>query len=406
MELYIPGKFLPNCRQINAHNDADITELIIVQNWQHYQGVDEDISSLGRAIGRNLHLRHIKLRDANTSNAIRLYGHDSDWTPSDVSKRRWKLLADGLIKNQSIRLLHFELCGKNLWEVALYLSLFLENNPSLDEIHFLDNQGMNHDGEGLNLLLSPLLKRSRPLEEINFGNADVNDDVLRVITTVFEENPGRTPKSIEFSPYAQIGRDGFECLARLLELPGCSLQELHLNNEDVDDDVANIFANSLRSNNSLRILSFVREAMISAAGWRVFDTVVCDTESMNATYTSNHTLTSLGNLDSRSNQLINPLSEDLRRYLQLNKNENKRLVARKKVFANYFVSTRACFNTLDGMTSSLLVRVIGFVDKVIAENGEEMLGVGNNFRYNFVYLLLKNNPILLMHNIRYSVWAV
>lgn len=300
-------------------------------------------------------------------------------------------MADGLIENRSIRLLHFELCNRNLWEVVLHLRLFLENNPSLEEIHFLDNQGMNHDGEGLNALLEPLLKRSRPLEEINFGNADVNDDILRVIVTVFEENPGRTPKSLEFSPYAQIGRNGFECLARFLELSGCSLQELHLNNEDVDDDVAYLFATSLSRNNSLRILSFGGESMISPAGWRAFDAVVCDTESLNGTYASNHTLTSLGNFHSHDN----PLSNDLRRYLQLNINENKGLVARKKIFVNFFVDTNLCLRTLDGMTSSLLVRAIGFVDKVIAENdGEERLDVERNFRYNFIYLLLKNNPIL------------
>ena len=64
----------------------------------------------------------------------------------------------------------------------------------------------------------------------------------------------------------------------------------------IGDDTAELFARALVGNEKLRILHLIgeeEEESITAAGWSALSKVLCDTSSVNATYSSNDTIEEL-----------------------------------------------------------------------------------------------------------------
>ncbi len=371
------------------NDDANITDLLIEQNWEYDEFIDEEVSFLCRLIGRNTHVQEIEL---NGPGLIRPY--ERDWDPAEFSRRRWRLLAEGMKENRSIQQIVFVDFREHVWDVVRMLGPFFTSNPSLEKVHFSDSQGLRqHDG-GLQCLLSLIFSRIRPLNEIVLGFDDMNDDMVRALVSAFVGNAPLTPKKITLSPFAEaIGSNGFECLAGMLDNSACKIEELALGGQNFGGAMARLFGNALKENNILRVLAIRGNSELSNnsdSGLNSFESVVCDRTSIHVTYFSNHTLISLGEFPVNNN----PLSEDLRRHLEWNCDENKPSVARKKVLACHLM-VDSDTNPLNEFGSSLLMDVIEFVDKVIKESGgEEGIGIGSSVRFSFLFTLLKCNPTM------------
>ncbi len=113
------------------------------------------------------------------------------------------------------------------------------------------------------------------------------------------------------------------------------------------------FKEFLKNNPSIKVVDL--EQSFSFHFRDILGSIVCDKSSMAATYNSNHTIRFPG----------------LMGIFRLNRNENKRLVARKKVFMHYLLTDEQCKKSLGPVKAPVLMKYIEFTDRVIAENKEK-----------------------------------
>ena len=90
----------------------------------------------------------------------------------------------------------------------------------------------------------------------------------------------------------RIGNGGCKEIAKLLRSAHSSLQELHLERSNIALEGAEILADSLKSNFSLKFLQLGGNDL-NEAGYRAFSKLLNDVSSVEATLASNHTLTLL-----------------------------------------------------------------------------------------------------------------
>jgi len=102
-------------------------------------------------------------------------------------------------------------------------------------------------------------------------------------------------KQLSLSRNHRISAAGLGYLSVYLESESCSLVVLSLYGVRIGDDGAAALADGLKSNTSLKHLRFfIEDISITAVGWSAFSRLLCDTSSINNTYSSNHTLEVIG----------------------------------------------------------------------------------------------------------------
>ena len=117
-----------------------------------------------------------------------------------------------------------------------------------------------------------------------------------------------------------IGNAGCEAIATLLADPNCNLRYLNLRNNAITS--VNTIANSLMNNNKLQRL-YLDHNPTDRTIQDVFSKVLCNTSSIEQTYSSNHTIETL-NLGYNNGQHLASL-------LSMNTHTNKSHVAIKKI---------------------------------------------------------------------------
>ena len=132
-----------------------------------------------------------------------------------------------------------------------------------------------------------------------------------------------------------IGNRACETIAALLEDPHCNLCLLNLYNNEIDIEGATIIANSLANNTKLKRLILGQNPIDQSS----LSKAVCNTTSINSTYSSNHTL---------EDKDMNYTGAHLASVLRMNNSANKSHVAIKKILQYHpFIDMEPLFN-LDG----------------------------------------------------------
>ena len=116
---------------------------------------------------------------------------------------------------------------------------------------------------------------------------------------------------------------GAQVIAASLANPKCLLEQISLYGCNIGDEGATILAASLRGNRRLFCMRLANRD-ITETGWNAFLPILCDTTSIDATHSSNHTLEYLG-ADLEDYHL------DVDFMLRLNNDENKSAIAAKKI---------------------------------------------------------------------------
>ena len=128
-----------------------------------------------------------------------------------------------------------------------------------------------------------------------------------------------------------ISLDGLRMVADSLADPGCGVGKLRFQ-DTLTEDWAAIFAAGLRSNRSITHLALARDRNgQNHMGLDVFSSMLCDTTSINATHSSNHTLQNVVIERSYSTKL----PHDGAAMLDLNSNQDKNIVAAKKILLSH-----------------------------------------------------------------------
>lgn len=365
----------------NDDDDDVIAELRIYQASR--EGVDaiDEIFSLGQAIEKSTQIRRLDI--------MLRKGYDLDY---------WRLLAEGMTGNQSIKEIKFSVLWHGftgLAQILQYFSPFLERNPSLEVVNVTSHHRVL-SGEEMKVLSAPLSRQSHPLGRFELNCCQIDDKIIREFSIAYMKNASVTPKSLDFSSFvtgAEIGREGLECLIQLLETPECTLERIAANLEYFDAHLAKQLSKALKKNNTLKSMNFnqTEHRRICDSVYQEFNDVLRDKSNLTATFNSNHTL------EHFSLSKNNDIPTELWYNLKLNSNSNKSLVARRKVFETYLVGNNILGAGLNEMEPSILVLIIAFFDRAIEENGgdERLFCSGTNLRFSFLHQLFKRNPILI-----------
>ena len=133
--------------------------------------------------------------------------------------------------------------------------------------------------------------------------------------------------------YNRIGDVGCRALATMLEDPNCNIRELYLEGNDICIEGTVALANSLATNTKLRTLALADDSdenYLSDEGYldstlqASFSQILCNTSSIGATYSSNHTLEAI-------ECSYAEIGEHLSSLLERNQLTNKSHVAIRKI---------------------------------------------------------------------------
>ena len=120
----------------------------------------------------------------------------------------------------------------------------------------------------MRLLVSPLLKRNGPLDELAFIETGVNDDMVVELVDIFLKKPSLVPKKLEIAA-CEFGLIGCQALAQLLKIPSCKMEGLSIPDNYIEDDGAACLADALVGNNALQELS-LQGNRLTVTGWKAF----------------------------------------------------------------------------------------------------------------------------------------
>ncbi|KAL7462563.1 hypothetical protein ACHAXS_002945 [Conticribra weissflogii] len=346
---------------------------------------EEKIKSVGRDIGNNTALR-----------TLQICGPGNDDDPRTIDSATFilrKLCEGGLHHSTSIQHLILSCIDGLGGEMISLLTPMISNCNSLRTIQ---NIGGKLTHEDVFLLAQAIVKRKIPLEGlILFGNG-LSDLTFREFMSIFLESPGLTPQKMYFSQNS-VGKGGYIVLARLLKDPKCLLEVLHIydNTGYFDDEIAILFANALKKNKSLTTLKIDRR-FITNVGWNAFSSALCDETDKNATAVlSNHTLKCLHCFPEQGNNGCS-YPKDLQSYLEMNKLDDKLLVARRKVFERNFLGGDYELDEFSKMNLPMLVNVLAFFNSVIFAKEELNYGddaVGYTC-LTIAFRIVRKNPLL------------
>ena len=241
-------------------NNPDYTAFVLDTSGTLYFS-DQAWRLLGRYIANNTHLEFLDLDGCG------------------ITDEKMALLFSGLVESQlkdiDIR--------DNLLGVEGVRSMvpFLQNSPNLSVIYFIGNHNFN--SECFDVLVSTL--HNKGVEKLYFENCNVTN-----ISALETYNlPNLQHLNLEGNI---IGRDGCRILSSVLQRDDTSLKYLYLDNTGIDDDGAELLANSLKLNAKLKELVLSRNN-ITKRGHTVFLKLLNDVSSIESTYNSNHTLNAL-----------------------------------------------------------------------------------------------------------------
>jgi hypothetical protein len=91
----------------------------------------------------------------------------------------------------------------------------------------------------------------------------------------------------------QISTRGLISLSTLFQSTCIGLERVDLSEMRIDDEGAKALADGLVGNISLKFLHFCDDS-VTSSGWSAFSRLLCDTSSINNTFSSNHTIKEIG----------------------------------------------------------------------------------------------------------------
>ncbi len=139
-----------------------------------------------------------------------------------------------------------------------------------------------------------------------------------------------------------INEAGCRALVPLLQKKAYPLKILSLKQNQINDNCISILVNALQTNNVLETLDLYNNEGITDNGWDcILNNLLCNKTSITSTYTSNHSLQSLGESPP---PFESPEPARVKEMLTINKSPGKAHVAREKVWTVYFKADKSPFD--------------------------------------------------------------
>jgi len=191
-------------------------------------------------------------------------------------------------------------------------------------------------------LFTTLQGSNLDLADLSLGSNSIDNEGMQLLV--------RLVSSMSAMKYLNLGHNplvtpaGWQALAGYLQSPNFALEELHLDENNINDDTMITFANALSHNKTLKVLNLYQDdntdeddnELITHRGWEAVSSLLCNKSSIMDTYNSNHTLHRLGDHDEYYAYPLDRIPNHLAESLELNKNKDKVEVARQKILQTHF----------------------------------------------------------------------
>jgi len=228
------------------------------------------------------------------------------------------------IRNCNKSLKHVSLTDNEIGDGQLVnIITALSVHPQLSELRF---ECMNIGRNECTALSTLLRCTTTKLQHLDLVDNNMDDECIEILVHAFVNGNKLQLQELDLSCNRSITIIGWKRVATLLELSDTKLETLNIEHNNIENDGALIFANSLTSNSTLKILHLTLcngSSRITSEGWAPFSNLLCDTSSVDNTYLSNHTLEIIGGIPTDS------IVE--RDFLLMNSMVDKRRVAMIKI---------------------------------------------------------------------------
>ena len=197
---------------------------------------------------------------------------------------------EGLNRNSSISLLQLNLLdqdGGHELEHAL-LNAYQEDNSNLTRLAIIGDL-ITNIGQNLVEQTTATLRMCTNVQEFTWFGCNMTNEQLAPIVSVVREHCGLEKLVLSHN---RIGDAGCEALASLIEDPNSNLRILDIGGNPIGNDGASTITNALARNKRLLQLSLGgdNDQIDPSSVGDMFSHLLCNTTSINSTYTSNHTL--------------------------------------------------------------------------------------------------------------------
>jgi len=269
-------------------NDSKLTTLMIGHEPDEFEGgifnscKFDNFSKLGKAIGKNTHIKTIHIVVDRFHYVIAHSGLDS------INSAFF----NGLKQNSSISHLIIGSCnhyshhyhGHAAHEI---LRVYQQNNNLTHLGMYAASHILQNGGE---VVLAATLRHCTNLKKISLAENNITDEQLVPMVEAM-----RGLHSLEYLDlgYNRIGNAGCEALSALLDDSNSSLTYLDLPNNQINDEGATIIINSLANNTKLRKFILFNNSTTDSIIRHSFSRLLCNTSDINSIYSSNHTLVTL-----------------------------------------------------------------------------------------------------------------
>jgi len=307
-------------------------------------------------------------------------------------------ISNCILGNEGCRLLALAIgcCSKSLQAVMLTNNHIEEEemvtvitslrfNPQLKQIE-LFRSDLHKNGC---LALATLLEYSTTrLQNLNLSSNQIDDDGIDILAPVLTKLSHL--ESLNLCQNTLVTARGWQRVATILAAPNTNLKYLKVDKND-GDQAAVVFADALTNNNTLRRLSLICTPMrtMTAKGWNAFSNLVCDTSSVNSTFRSNHTLSTL--YVSENIQFEPP---HLRASLELNEKNDKKVVPIVKVLKHHNDFDMKPFFEWE---FKVLPLVIGWLERASAYTTDFDANIEER-KLSSIYQFIRNMPVLYVES--------
>jgi len=216
---------------------------------------------------------------------------------------------------------------------------------SMSSLKSLDMHNMSYSADHSNNITSQgwvaffnaLQDSKLDLVELNLNSNAIDDEGIQLLVRAVSNMSSL--KNLKLEGNHSVSFAGWQSLTGYLQSPNnFALEELHVDNNNLNDVLLVSFTSALVGNKNLRHFSLSEtydddgepNGLITERGWEAASTLLCNKKSIMDTYTSNHTLQNL------SDDFPDELNDTLWSYLELNENNDKEEVARQKILQTHF----------------------------------------------------------------------
>lgn len=278
-------------------------------------------------------------------------------------------------------------------------------NKSLQKLDLAETGDLS--GSGCVSLSTVLSHPMCSLEDLSLKDNEIGDEGMICLGSALAIN--KTLRRLDLSNNDEISLAGWEEFSTCLATPHSALKELILERCNIDNEKASVLFSALRENTSLKILNIRENEDFTLRGffaffhvlpgskcaieelcipyglddedmehmWEIVLRALCDTSSIESTYSSNHIFHTCGVFDGMVELYEDEyriLQEEIHTMLSMNKNPNKAEVARKKILKCHFSEGNSGINALACMHETVMPHAFEWM-------GRDELGYSSMFRF-------------------------